>query len=122
MTCYSHNTKHILVKYLVTYGMLTRKLVADVRHPSYLLEVSFTNYLFFVAVVAVFFVHHLIRYLWYAMNNIVRGSYNLSDVASIEIDGQPVVIPDGVKTVVVLNFVCYQAGVDIWGPDENVWK
>lgn len=29
-------------------------------------------------------------------------------------------IPSSVKTIVVLNFICYQAGVDIWGPDPVV--
>jgi hypothetical protein len=44
----------------------------------------------------------------------------LSDSVQLTIDGNRVEIPDDVKTLVILNFIYYQAGADIWGPDEDV--
>lgn len=58
-------------------------------------------------------------YIWYAIINFFVGSPNLDENLQLEIDDQPVEIPNGIKTIVVLNFVAYQAGVDIWGPDTD---
>lgn len=58
-------------------------------------------------------------YLYYAFQNFWSGSHDLDSSASLKIDGQEVAIPQGTKTLVILNFVCYQAGVDIWGQKEE---
>lgn len=59
-------------------------------------------------------------YIWYALLNFFLGSPNLDENLELEIDDKLVTIPSGTKTIVVLNFVAYQAGVDIWGPDTDV--
>ena len=33
-------------------------------------------------------------------------------------DDKVIEVSSDIKTIVVLNFVCYQAGTDIWGNDD----
>jgi len=58
-------------------------------------------------------------YCLYALENFVFGYHDLIDSCHLEIDGRKITIPKGIKTIVALNFVYYQAGADIWGFDPN---
>jgi len=59
-------------------------------------------------------------YFLYAVQNVVwKGSPFLNSLLDVKVDDKPIEIPDSVKTLVVLNFVCYQAGTDIWGSDAD---
>jgi len=42
----------------------------------------------------------------------------LSKCVLVWIDGDPVLLPPNLRTLVVLNFPCYQAGQDIWGSGD----
>lgn len=46
----------------------------------------------------------------------MTGGQNLSDVMDVKVDGEKVALPADLRTLVLLNFTCYQAGLDIWGP------
>jgi len=59
-------------------------------------------------------------YVFHALNAWRRGeNTKLADNLTIEIDGKSVELLPNVQTVVFLNFANYQAGVDIWGPNQN---
>lgn len=36
----------------------------------------------------------------------------------VKVDGEQVKLPSDLRTLVLLNFTCYQAGLDIWGPEQ----
>jgi len=69
------------------------------------------------------FPSRLINQLWYGFfglkSVLMDKVHNLNEVCSLEIDGQEISIPEETKTIVFLNFSCYQAGVNIWGSDEQ---
>ncbi len=47
---------------------------------------------------------------------VVEGTTELHDSVKLEIDGQPTVLPKDLKTLVVLNFRSYQAGLGTFIP------
>lgn len=59
---------------------------------------------------------------WYgahAAKSLLAGSPALSECLELSVDGEVVPLPKGLKTIVLLNFRCYQAGADLWGPDAT---
>jgi diacylglycerol kinase (ATP) len=55
-------------------------------------------------------------YAWYGLENVIRGTLDLSSVLRLRVDDKDIIIPAEVRTLIFLNFTCYQNGVDIWGP------
>ncbi len=43
----------------------------------------------------------------------------LHQFVSLEVDGTKKELPEDMRTLVVLNFKCYQAGLDIWGKPQK---
>lgn len=58
-------------------------------------------------------------YVLYALDSVLHGSPSIKESCRIWIDNEEISIPHGVRTIVVLNFLCYQAGINIWGNDKN---
>lgn len=59
-------------------------------------------------------------YTWYALDTVFKqNSHPITSVCSLFVDDNEIPLSPTIKTVIVLNFVCYQAGLDIWGSDEN---
>jgi Diacylglycerol kinase accessory domain/Diacylglycerol kinase catalytic domain len=71
---------------------------------------------------------HLFRARWmnkawyvaHALKALASGSHTLAECCTLKVDGALVDIPADTRSIVVLNFTCYQAGADIWGPDTNL--
>ena len=40
----------------------------------------------------------------------------MSECLEVLLDGKPVTLPEDLRTMVFLNFTCYQGGMDVWGP------
>lgn len=43
----------------------------------------------------------------------------MSECIEVTLDGKPVELPPELKTLVFLNFTCYQGGMDVWGPPKE---
>ncbi|ELR15700.1 diacylglycerol kinase catalytic domain containing protein [Acanthamoeba castellanii str. Neff] len=49
----------------------------------------------------------------------VNGMTDLHSCVMAEVDDDPITLPKDLRTFVVLNFTCYQAGLDIWGTAQE---
>lgn len=63
--------------------------------------------------------HHACSYGLYALESWVQGTPLLSECLELVLDGKPVELPEDLKTLVFLNFTCYQGGMDVWGPTKD---
>lgn len=60
---------------------------------------------------------HAVRsYGLYALESWVQGTPLLSECIELRLDGKAAALPEDLKTLVFLNFTCYQGGMDVWGP------
>lgn len=55
-------------------------------------------------------------YVYYGIGSLITGSTNLKEAVSVSVDGESVALPNDLRTLILLNFTSYQAGLDIWGP------
>lgn len=60
--------------------------------------------------------HAAHSYGLYALESWVQGTPLLSECIELRLDGKAVTLPEDLKTLVFLNFTCYQGGMDVWGP------
>ncbi len=64
------------------------------------------------------YVHRTVNKMWYvfyAASAFLKGLPALGAQCSLSIDGEEIQVPPSVRTLIVLNFTSYQAGLDIWG-------
>lgn len=59
---------------------------------------------------------HPLSYGLYALESWVHGTPLLTECLEVTLDGKVVELPSDLRTLVFLNFTCYQGGMDVWGP------
>mmetsp|Transcript_8359 Transcript_8359/g.20346 ORF Transcript_8359/g.20346 Transcript_8359/m.20346 type:complete len:495 (-) Transcript_8359:39-1523(-) len=68
------------------------------------------------------FTNRVVNKAWYAgygVKSFLGGSWDVAGGGALVVDGQPVILPPGVKAIVVHNIPSYAGGSDLWGKEKS---